>query len=305
MKISPVFLIILFVICFGFGGRLWYQLDYVEGQLNNTKVQLDSVTVQLGEAKNKVSVVKHELKRTVNALDATKNQLQIIEDDNALMLGQYASFKREIEYRAGVIKQDCQGFITPNNNLVSEKAREITGGYSEDTNERWRDYYRLYEWVVNNIHYSYDSNIPLLPESLTGELIWHKSYWRLPEETLIDKTGDCEDMAVLLVSLMRSYNQEKYTIWGIRISSGVPDASSHIGVALPVEGGRLTIVDPAGNYYTGSGSLSSESFSVAVNKWSVHLESKIPEGFISGVFTDDFYYEFNNTAEFLTWIEGR
>lgn len=289
MKMSPAFTIILFVICLAFSGYLWYQLDYVVGQLNNTNVQLASVTVQLGETKNTVTVVENELKRR--------------EDDNNLILEKYASFKREIEYRVGINKQDAQGFITPNNNLVSEKAQEITGGYSEDTQEHWRDYYRLYQWVVDNISYSHDSNIPLLPESLTGELIWHGSYWRLPEETLEDATGDCEDMAVLLVSLLSSYNQGKYEIWGISISS--PDGSGHVGAAIPVKGGKLTIVDPAGNYYTGSGSLSSESCSVAVNKWLSHWESKSPEAFISAVFTDDFYHEFNNTAEFLAWIEAR
>jgi len=297
MKMSPAFIIILLAISLAFSGYLWRELD-------NAALQFD-------ETRNYLDIVENELNETVNTLASTRNQLRIIESDNAKILERYASFKQEIEYRAGVNKQDIQGFITPNNKLVSEKAHEITGGYSEDTNEHWKDYYELYRWVVNNIHYSYDSNIPLLPESLTGELIWRSGYLRLPEETLIDKTGDCEDMAVLLVSLMRSYNQEKYGIWGITISSGIPDASGHVGVAIPVKGGKFTIVDPAGNYFTGSDSprfpnpLYSESFSVAVNKWLAHFESKIPEAFISGVFTGDFYNEFNNTDEFLAWIEAR
>jgi len=42
-----------------------------------------------------------------------------------------------------------------------------------------------------------------------------------------------------------------------------------------------------------------------VNKWLAHWKNKIPEAFISAVFTDDFYYKFNNTAEFLEWLEAR
>jgi hypothetical protein len=294
MKLSSAFIVILLVICFAFSGYLWYQLG--------------DVSIQLEEAKNKVVSTENELTRTINTLESTKNQLRIVEDDNVRMLKKYVSFKQEIEHKAGVRKQDFQSFVTPNDNLVSEKAQEITGGYSGETSELWKDYYELYLWVVKNIRYSYDSELPMLPEGLEGELVWRRGYLRLPAETLIDETGDCEDMAFLLLSLMRSYNQEKYTVWGVGMSS---DASGHVGVAFPVSGGKLAILDPAGNYFTGSDSpgfptpLHSESTSIAVNEWLAHLESKMPGAFISKVFTDDYYYEFESTDEFLAWIESR
>jgi len=333
MKISFGVVIILLVICSAFSGYLWYQLEAVKTQLNSanveleavkaqlnaTNVELDNVNVQLGETKNilniaenqlievenELSTTKAELNETVTNLNMTKNQLQITRDDKTQMLNKYSGFKRQIANRIGATNEDRQGFITTDNYLVYEKAQEITRGYSEDTNEYWGDLYRLYKWVVNNISYSHDSYVPLLPESLSGELIWHGEYWRLPEETLEDATGDCEDMATLLISLMRSYNQENYAVWGMAISSGVPDISGHIGVAFPVKGGKLTILDPAGNYYTGYGSLVAESSYDAVNKWLAHWENDIPEAFISAVFADDFYYEFSNTTGFLEWLEGR
>ncbi|MFC1988558.1 transglutaminase-like domain-containing protein [Chloroflexota bacterium] len=333
MKISLVIVTILLVVSFAFGGNLWYQLGEVKAQLSNTRVELEgvkdqlnstvvklnSVTVQLGDTKNMLNAAenqlvevetelgntKTELKETEAKLNITENQLQISSNDNSQMLAQYSGFKQQIANRLGSTKEDKQGFITPDNYSVSTRARAITGGYSEDPNEYWRDMYRLYQWVVNNISYSYDSYVPVLPEVMSGELKWHNEYWRLPEETLEEGTGDCEDMATLIVSLMRNYNEEKFAVLGVSISSKKSGNPGHIGAAFPVIDGRLTIVDPAGNYYTGYGSLDSESYSVAVNRWLAHWARDIPEAFISGVFTDDFYYNFSNTDEFLSWLEEK
>jgi len=47
--------------------------------------------------------------------------------------------------------------------------------------------------VANSITYKYDSYVHGVEE-----------YWQLPKETLQLRTGDCEDYAILLVSLLRA-----------------------------------------------------------------------------------------------------
>ena len=146
--------------------------------------------------------------------------------------------------------------------------------------------------------------MPILPENISGELLWWQEYWRMPEETLEDETGDCEDMAVLLASMLRSYNEGEYQIWVLGIRSSVPEVKEHMAVAFPVQDGKLTILDPAGNYYTGQyGSLQSESISIAVNNWLSHWQREMPGAEIVEVFSEDVHEEFSSTAEFVIWAQ--
>jgi len=281
------------------------QLVDTEAQLGTTKVQLVDTEAQLGTAKAQLVDTEAQLDTTKNELTSTKSRLETAKNENSQMLNQYAGLREQINARLGLTPQDKQGFITPNNSAVSEKVEEITGGYSENVNEYWRDCERLYQWVVNNISYSYDSYMPVLPGDISGELVWQASCWRMPEETLEDETGDCEDMALLLASMLRSYNEPNYNVWVLLIRSSIPEDIGHAAVAFPVAGGRLTIVDPAGNYYTGyrNRTLQSESASVAVSRWLSHWASEMPGAEIVEAFSETDYQQFSSTDEFLTWVK--
>ncbi len=317
-----IVVIILFVSSSAFGGYFWYQLNVTRNQLADTEVQLDNTLAELDNTKAQLTdtetlldttqtqlvdteaqlgTTKAQLVDVETQLDVTKTQLETAKNENSQMLNQYADLKKQIGVRLGDTPEDRQNFINPSNSLVSAKVLEITGGYSGGTNDYWRDCERLYQWVVNNISYSSDSYMPILPETISDGLVWQQDYWRMPEETLGDETGDCEDMALLLTSMLRSYNEGKYRVWVLRIRSG---ASGHLAVAFPVQGGRLTVLDPAGNYYTGQyGSLQSESASVAVNNWLSHWQREMPGAEIVGVFSEDIHKEFASTAEFITWAQ--
>ena len=156
--------------------------------------------------------------------------------------------------------------------------------------------------MVNNIEYSDDSYLPYLPPLPQGSLVWMQECWRMPEETLEDEAGDCEDMALLLASLMLGYNQHTYGVWAIEISN---EDSGHLAVAFPVAGDKLTILDPAGNYYTGypSGQLRSNDINRAINDWLSHWAQSMPGAEISFVFSDDLYEQFSNTDEFINWCK--
>jgi len=274
-------------------------------ELNTAKAQLADTKALLGTTKAQLVDTEAQLDTTKNELTLTKSQLETAKSENSQMLSQYAGLRKKINVRLGLTPQDKQSFIIPSNSSVSTKVQEITGSYTGNVDKIWRDYKQLYLWVVNNISYSCDSYMPVLPGTISGELIWHKGCWRMPEETLGDKTGDCEDMAVLLASMLRSYNEGKYRIWVLIIRSSDPEVAGHVAVAFPVAGERLTILDPAGNYYTGYqyGSLRSESASVAVNQWLSHWATKMPGAEIVEAFSENSHNQFSGTDEFLTWLK--
>lgn len=297
----------------------------VQGDLDNTKTQLEATQSELAgaeaelagaqteladsredlaAAENKLANTLYELDETRTELNDTAAQLDAALEYNTAMGDAYASLSAQITRKLG-FDEDSELIFTPSDPAVSAKARQIAGNFSSDWDEVWRDYQRLYEWIVDNIRYSYDSPLPILPATPDGELSWMSEYWKLPEETLADEAGDCEDMAGLLASLMLSYNHEDYMVWAIVIRDY--EGNGHVGVALPVEGDKLAIFDPAGQYYTGyyTGSIKQVDISDAVDQWLSYWSDDMPAVRITAAFSSDFYEEFSGTPAFISWANSQ
>jgi len=82
-------------------------------------------------------------------------------------------------------------YITPEDQQIERAAEDILSGYW-----RWayNDFNSLREWVSTHVNYVYDQSVHGTNE-----------YWQLPAETLSLGTGDCEDFAILLCTLLRAY----------------------------------------------------------------------------------------------------
>jgi hypothetical protein len=217
----------------------------------------------------------------------------------------YASIRDEINHRLG-FGEDAQKFVTPDDSSVKNLVSQITGGWSDTSNwnEYWIDVKSMYDWVVNNIKYSYDSPLPVMPVQLGGPLYWREDYWRYPSETISAKHGDCEDQAILLTSMIRCYGGSKYAVWTIELTG---TSSSHLAVALPVLGGQLTILDPAGKFYTRNwfGGITSKDVRNAVNEWIQYWSSQIGNPKVNLIFSDAEYKSFSSTDEFINWVLNR
>jgi hypothetical protein len=82
-------------------------------------------------------------------------------------------------------------YITPREaNVVSIKNTILENKFPLDPRPNWM---LLRDWVGNSITYKDDSGVHETDE-----------YWQLPKETLQLRTGDCEDYAILLCSLLRA-----------------------------------------------------------------------------------------------------
>jgi predicted transglutaminase-like cysteine proteinase len=80
-------------------------------------------------------------------------------------------------------------FVTPREpSLVALKDEVL-----KDTPLKVKDWIALRNWVGNNIQYRHD-------DAVHGV----RDYWQFGKETVSLKTGDCEDFAILLCSLLRA-----------------------------------------------------------------------------------------------------
>jgi hypothetical protein len=200
--------------------------------------------------------------------------------------------------------EDAKVFVTPDDADIVKLVGSIASPFQEgDWTKASRDYVKLFDWVIDNISYSSDSPYPVLPPDLNAKLpvFWSGECWRYPRETILQKTGDCEDQAVLLTSMLRCYFGCKYDVYAIEINNGL---MGHVAVCMPISGGYLAIFDPTGGFYTNtSGAFTAKPAQVALNEWLDHWSAELPGSFVGFIFNEKVYQEFHSNIGFLSWVE--
>jgi hypothetical protein len=102
-------------------------------------------------------------------------------------------------------------FITVHAPCIAECLQDINPPYEGDTGDRPTQdgFDAIRDWVAANIEYK------------TDEEQWGvDEYWQTPGETLSLHTGDCEDFAILLCTLLRAYGVGAEQIY---VAVGVDD----------------------------------------------------------------------------------
>jgi len=217
----------------------------------------------------------------------------------------YYNLANQVNVRISPYLENVTMFITPDDPLVVSLMYNVTGGWGNpsDWDEYWSDIFKLYKWVVNNIRYSYDSPEPLLPD-VWGTVFWWNSFWRFPNETIRDGTGDCEDQANLLASLILAYNGKRYDVWALYV---VFDNGAHVAVVIPVKGGKIAILDPAGMYYTSTwlGSLTAKDVATELQNYFQYWASGgYPNGRVYAIYSYNMYKKFNSNEEFIQYVRS-
>ncbi len=264
----------------------------LEGELATAQGDITRLEGELAAAQAEAASLTQALAQAQE--EKTALETQISEWESA-----YTRISNEIIKKFG-IGADAMEFVTPNDDMVINLATSIAGTFSQDWGEVWRDYRNLYFWVRDNITYNYDTPLPVLPLTPSGTIYWLEEYWRMPRETIEAGVGDCEDMALLLSSMILNYSNEQYKIWTIGIMS---ENGGHMAVAIPVVGGRLVILDPAGLFFTSNGGYidTTKSITQAINDWLQYWSYQMPNVYVDFVFDNQFYETFNSTSEFIAW----
>jgi transglutaminase-like putative cysteine protease len=197
-------------------------------------------------------------------------------------------------------KTACR-YIQPYHPTVQMLAARIL--MQANTSDLWANLGALYWWIVLNVRYEAEPN--------------GQDYWQTPLETLANGTGDCEDMAILLCSLVLAYRSDlPAECIVIGTASQVAGWAGHVAVAIPF-GTDITILDPAGQYYTQTGTVTpvKDGYSVVggdgratkkpaaeeVNLWLLGWADKLPNARVACTFSMATEKNFDDTAGFLSW----
>jgi|GEM_PF-776981 peptidoglycan hydrolase CwlO-like protein len=251
---------------------------------------------------SQISKLNSQIKSLQSEIDSLKAQMSA---SLQAYMDAYQRLRDKVNQRWN--HMNVEPFITPQDQAVRNIVYSITGGWSNpsDWNEYWRDVKAMYSWVVDNIEYRYDGLYPILPYNPSEALGFANEMWQFPNETLSLRKGDCEDMAILLCSMIRCYNNMKYRVECIAIESST---SGHVAVQMPVAGYELIILDPAGKYYSHDiwGNIASNDINVEINSWLNYWKPQMGgDVHVTRVFSDYIDKTFTSTSEYLAWMYSR
>lgn len=285
--------------------QLQNQISTLESQRAMLQSQITQLESQKAALQNQIEDLENQIAALQGEVSYLDSQIQTLQAEYDRYVLAYQNLRDEVNHRWN--HQDLESFITPSDPAVKNIVYSVTGGWSDpsDWNEYWNDMKALYLWVVNNIEYRHDGLYPMLPDDPSWGLDFWTEVYQFPNETLSLRQGDCEDMAMLLCSMIRCYTNQQYWAEAIGIRSS---SSGHVGVQIPVSGYRLVILDPAGKYYSHDtfGNIAFNSITTEINNWLNYWKSDMGNDvYVHRVFSDYMDRPFSSTSEYISWMYSR
>ncbi|MEM0235630.1 hypothetical protein [Thermofilum sp.] len=197
---------------------------------------------------------------------------------------------------------DPRIFVTPGDASVQATVRSaVYGNVNPARDEELRLYLRLlYDWVSTNIRVRSDSLYPVLPSLPNGQVSFISEVWQFPNETLTLRSGDCEDSATLLLSMIRFY-APRLKAFCIVVEGG---RGGHMAVIVS-NGSGVAILDP-GLYYCTSDEVGRVKFKplmYELEKWLALVKQRFgSEARVTMLFNEETYASFRSTSEFIAFF---
>lgn len=200
-------------------------------------------------------------------------------------------------------RADPRVFVTPDDPSVQATARAVVyGNINPVRDEDLRFYLRLlFDWVSVNIRVRPDSLYPILPPAPGGPISFVSEVWQFPNETLALRSGDCEDAAVLLLSMVRFYAPRLKA--ACIIVEG--DRGGHMAVVVSKGSGMIAVLDPGLYYCTKdeAGKVAFKPLAYEVTNWLRLVEQRIGLGAkVTMLFNDGVAETFRSTNEFIAFF---
>ena len=208
--------------------------DY-ESQINQLKMMYEARINQLQDEVNKLNTLNNMLRENLtyymDALSKLSSEYSVAQHELVNLQNKLKSavFPAELFTMS---QEEVNNFLIRSINSVINISKELPKPSLEGF------LMNVFEYVMNSTYYQYDS-IAIRSENTTKS-----NYWKLANETLVDLGGDCEDLAVLVYSIIKPYINNTYLLeW-------YNDVTGHVAVITYVNG-FWYIIDPAGDWLNG------------------------------------------------------
>ena len=219
-----------------------------------------------------------------------------LQSDYENLQTEYNEYKNLVDMRKPSGSEKCN-FITPDDSDVISQTSSLLGShYDGDLSSHEID--EINDWVYNHIDYNYD--IYVGEKGDIGE-----ECWQYPNETLDLGHGDCEDQALLVVSMCLSQENVGWLYCAeIQLTKG-SETMDHVCVFADIEGDRLHIFDPTARntdfpYDGGWRNTESRPESSALDEY--RKENGFDSIRVKSVFNQDVYKTFSSNDDFYSWF---
>jgi len=162
---------------------------------------------------------------------------------------------------------------------IADKVEVVTRGGGDI----WDGLNSIHKYVRDEVDYVYDSEVPVIstyryygddddPLLVDFETQYRQNMYQSLDFTVEYEQGDCDDQAMLEYAMIKYYQryilEAEYRLYLVYM--GWED-SAHLTVFQPVQGDNICILDPAGQYQTGTTrSLSQNSIRDELMKYQNH-----------------------------------
>jgi len=246
------------------------ELEQDKRSLSSNNLVLSSEKMVLENEKMSLEIENFELKEDYE-----------FASDNWRSLSEYVLDFREELYSYCVLNESFKRvFNSEELDKIAEKIEDLTKGTGDDM---WGALNIIHGYVRDDIEYVYDSEIPVISayryygesdNPLLSEFTtdFRQNMYQDLDFTVEYEQGDCDDQAMLEYAMIKYYQRyildAEYRLYLVRI---IWEDSSHLAVFQPVQGENICILDPAGQYQTGSFQrLSQESVRRELNNYQDH-----------------------------------
>ncbi len=291
-------------------GASFFEYQNIKTDYNELKEEFESINQsainwknkyynlqnQYNNLQNKYNTLQNNYSNLQSQYNNLQNEYNTLQTDYSNLQNQYNDYKEMVNKRTPSGNEKCK-FITPDDDSVKTKTASILGS-KFDGDLSTHEVKDLNDWIYENIDYNYDVYVGYKNNIGT-------ECWQYPSETLSLGRGDCEDKALLLVSMCLSQEKVGWLYVAEVELTKDGDKMQHVCVFVNVEGDKMHIFDPTWRntdfpYDGGWRNTESRIESSALDEY--RKENGFDSIRVKSVFNMNIYKSFNNNEEFYNWF---